>query len=207
MAAYEDKDYFYDRGESDKSVFFGTGEYDITPSTLLIVGASYERRKEDGYFTWGFPRYSDGRDLGMSPSTAYNPKWAHWYFTNKEVFVRAEQKYGDTGVIKLNLTRFAQKSESREFINHGAVDPITRTGTVSYGGGSDYDSSQDLLDLSFNGLVSLFGLEHRYTVGADYSKVDGGGQKLFDLLGYSYPGPAVDVFNFNPPVLDRKSVV
>lgn len=198
VAAHESKNYFYDRAESSKSVFFGTGEYDITPSTLLIVGASYERRKEDGYFTWGFPRYTDGRALGLPTSTAFNPEWAHWYLTNQEVFLRAEQKYGDTGVVKLNLTRFAQKSELRQFVNYGAVDPITLTGTVSYAGGADYDSAQNLLDLSFNGTVSLFGLEHRYTFGADYSDVDGGGQKDYTLLGYEYPGPAINVFDFDP---------
>ncbi|MBL8270911.1 TonB-dependent siderophore receptor [Steroidobacter sp.] len=207
VAAYEDKNYFYDRGESNKSVFFGTGEYDITPSTLLIVGASYERRKEDGYFTWGFPRYTDGRSLGLPTSTAFNPEWAHWYFTNQEVFVRAEQKYGDSGVIKLNATRFAQKSELRQFTNYGAVNPLTGTGTVSYGGGTDYDSVQNLLDLSFNGTVSLFGLEHRYTFGADYSKVDGGGQKDYALTGYAYPGPAVNVFNFDPNAYPEPTAV
>jgi outer membrane receptor for ferric coprogen and ferric-rhodotorulic acid len=207
VAAYEDKDYFYDRGESNKSVFFATGEYDLTPSTLLIAGASYERRKEDGYFTWGFPRYTDGRALNLPTSTAFNPKWAHWYFTNQEVFLRAEQKYGDTGVIKLNMTRFAQKSENRQFINYGGVDPITRTGTISYGGGTDYDSAENLVDLSFNGTLSLFGLEHRYTFGADYSQVDGGGQKDFDLPGYGYPGPAVDVFNFDPGAYPEPTAV
>lgn len=206
VAAHEDRDYFYDRAESTKSVFFGTGEYDITPSTLLIVGASYERRKEDGYFTWGFPRYTDGRALGLPTSTAFNPEWAHWYFTNQEVFLRAEQKYGETGIIKLNLTRFAQKSENRQFVNYGAVDPTTRTGTLSYGSGADYDTVQSLLDLSFNGTVSLFGLEHRYTFGADYSDVDGGGQKDYELLGYQYPGPAIDVFNFDPSAYPEPDV-
>lgn len=198
VAAKEDKDYFYERAKSTKTIAYGTAEYDLTPSTLVIAGASYERRKEDGFATWGFPRFSDGRSLDLPRSDALNVDWAHWYITTKEVFTRAEQKYGATGVIKLNLTHIAQSSENRQFISYGGVDPITRVGNVSYGFGNDYDATQSLYDLSANGTVELFGLEHRYTVGTDYSKIDGGGAKGYRLVGYDYPGPAIDVFNFDP---------
>lgn len=204
VGAFENKDYFYDRGESDKKIGFGTLEYDLTASTLVIAGVSYERRKEDGYFIQGFPRYSDGSDLNLPRSKSLAPDWSHWHLTSKEAFARVEQRYGDNGVLKLNVTRLQQDSENVQYIAYGSVDPVTLTGPVSYGRSSTFSSKQNLADLSANGTFELFGGEHRYTVGADYSEIDGGGQKGRRMIGYDYPGPAIDVFApFDPSLYPR----
>jgi len=206
VAAYQDNGYVYDRAESEKKILYGTAEYDLTPSTLLIGGLSYERRKEDGYYPQGTGRYTTGEDIRLPRHWAYNPDWSHWYFTNKEAFLRVEQQYGDSGVLKLNLTRLEQENTSRIFYAYGALNPETLTGVYGAGTGSDNKSTQDLFDLSANGTFALFGGEHRYTLGVDYAKVDAGGSKDYDLDGYPYNsrpefgpvGPAVDLFNFDP---------
>ncbi|MBL8271587.1 TonB-dependent siderophore receptor [Steroidobacter sp.] len=202
VAAYEGKDYFYERAESDKKLFFGTFEYDIAADTTLIAGASYERRKEHNYFVSGVMRYDDGRDLQLSRETAFNPDWSHWFSTTREAFARVEHKYGATGMLKLNLTRLEQDSENRQFLALGAVSSTTGTGPRAYMRGSDLSSAQDLLDLSASGTFNAFGLQHRYTVGADYAKVDAGGQKDIRATNYfdAVTGPAVDVFDFDPTI-------
>ncbi|MBL8271771.1 TonB-dependent siderophore receptor [Steroidobacter sp.] len=207
VGAYENKDYFYDRAESEKTIFFGTVEYDLTPSTLVAVGANYERRKEDGYFIQGFPRYLDGRDLKLPRSKSLAPDWSLWHFTTKEAFARVEQDYG-TGKLKLNVTRIEQESANQQFISYGAVDPVTLTGPVSYGRSSSFDSTQNLIDLSATGGFELFGRQHNYTIGADYSAIDGGGQKGYSMTGYDYPGPAIDVFApFDPAQFPEPDLV
>lgn len=211
VAAYQDNGYVYDRAESEKKVLFGTAEYDLTPSTLLIGGLSYERRKEDGYYPQGTGRYSTGEDIRLPRHWAYNPDWSHWYFTNKEAFLRVEQQYGDSGVIKLNLTRLEQDNTSRIFYSYGALNPETMTGVYGAGTGSDNVSSQNLFDLSANGTFTLWGGEHRYTLGIDYAKVDGSGSKDYELDGYPYNsrpefgpvGPPVDLFHFDPTLYPR----
>lgn len=200
VGAYEGKDYFYDRAESGKTLLFGTIEYDIAAATTLIAGASYERRKEHNYFVSGVMRYDDGRDLRLPRETAFNPDWSHWYSTTREAFARVEHKLGVTGTLKLNLTRLEQQSENRQFVALGAVSPTTGTGPRAYLRGSDLTSVQDLLDLSASGTFDAFGRQHRYTIGADYVKVDAGGQR--DIRATNYldivTGPAVDVFDFDP---------
>lgn len=199
VTAYEDKNYFYDRAESTKTLLFGTLEYDLTPSTLVIAGGSYENRKEDAYFIQGFPRYSDGTDLKAPRSMAFNPEWAYFHFTTEEAFLRAQQKYGASGVLKLNLTRLTQDTRDRQVIAIGAVDPVTLLGPRASSRASDHDSVQNFLDLSAHGAFQLFGREHRYTLGADYSELDDDGFKAYELLGYgSETGPLVDVFHFDP---------
>lgn len=206
VTAYQNNGYIYDRAESKKTILYGTAEYDLTPSTLVIGGLSYERRKEDGYYPQGTGRYANGEDIRLPRKWAYNPDWSHWYFTNKEAFLRVEQSYGDSGTIKLNLTRLEQENDSRIFYAYGALDPVTMTGVYGAGTGNDNIANQNLLDLSASGTFGLFGGEHRYTVGVDYAKVDGGRSKAYSLDGYPYNsrpalgpvGPAIDLFNFDP---------
>ncbi|MBL8267499.1 TonB-dependent siderophore receptor [Steroidobacter sp.] len=199
VGAYANKDYYYDRSESEKTLLFGTAEYDLAKATQLIVGASYEDRKEDAYAMQGHPRYSDGRDLKLSRSVAFNPDWARRYLTSREFFARVEHGYGSTGVVKLNLTRLEQSSESRTFIAYGFIDPVTLSGNQAIVRANDYESVQDLLDLSASGTLALFGREHRYTLGVDYAQIDGGGEREYRAEGYVFPnGRPLDVFNFDP---------
>jgi len=201
VGAFEDKNYFYDRAESNKVMAFGTAEYDLTPTTLLIGGFNYERRKEDNLAVQGFPLYSDGSRIKIPRSTAFNPDWAHWYMTTREAFASLEQKYGEGGVFKVTATHLQQNNDVAQMTLLAwpmGVDPATNLARAT-GGLSSYDSSQDLLDASFNGTFTLFGREHRYTVGADFSKVDAGPRKGYDAGGYEWPGSLeVPVLNFDP---------
>lgn len=197
VAAVQDNDYFYDRGESHKTLLYGTVEYDLTPSLLLIGGASYERRKEDGYYLGG-PRYSNGASLDLPRSTSLSPDWSHWYFTTREYFVRAEQTFGNDSIVKFSATRSDQESMAKVINIYGAVDPVTLTGSNMFGSGYQPVSVQDMFDFSINGRFELFGQRHRYTLGTDYAKVDGGGASYHDLLGYEWPGKPVNVFGFDP---------
>jgi outer membrane receptor for ferric coprogen and ferric-rhodotorulic acid len=210
VGAYENKSYFYRNAESDKRLGFATIEYDLTPTTLLIAGGTYERRKEDGYTNRGLPRYSNGADLQLGPETSLTPKWSHWYSTTKEMFARAEQSYGTSGVLKLNFTRLEESSDSSYMYAFGAINPLTLTGAQVRAFGDEYSAQQELLDLSASGKFTLFGREHRYTIGTDYSRIDGGGQKLYFLTGYAPFGTtygAVDLFNFDPNLYPQTAPV
>lgn len=201
VAAMQDSGYFYQRAKSDRKTLFGTLEYDLTPSTLLITGASYERRKEDGYSPQGTGRYTDGRALDLPRHWAYNPDWSHWYFTTKEAFLRVDQQYGETGLLKVNLTRTDQESVSRTVTPYGEVNPVTGAGMFAGGWATDNFNTQTLLDVSANGHFPLFGREHRYTVGADYAKIDGDGSSLSRLDGYAWGinnGRPINPWDFDP---------
>lgn len=198
VGAYEDKGYFVDRAGTEKLVGYGTLEVDITDSTLLAIGANYEDRDESAYSNSGLPRYTDGRDLQLPRSTNLSADWSHWFFETKEVFARLEQQYGRDGVLKLNVTHIEQDSEQRSMFTRVAVNPVTRTGATARATGGDFTSVQDLVDLSASGTFELFGRSHRYTVGTDYARIDGGGQRSYTMPGYTFAtAQPLDVFNFN----------
>ena len=199
VAAYVDKGYFWERSNTRKDIVYGVLEFDATDTTLLAMGVNYEKRDESSYMGWsGVPRYADGGDLGLPRGLNFAPDWSHWDFTNKEFFARAEQKYGQTGTLKLNLTHIQQESEAKYLLISGYVDPANDKRPIAYASHNEYDSSQTLADLSASGRFGLFGRsDHAYTVGVDFAELDGGGQKVYNMQGYTYPGPLVDVFNYD----------
>ena len=199
VAAYVDKGYFWDRANTRKDIVYGVLEFGATDTTVLSLGANYEKRDESGYVGWaGVPRYADGGDLFLPRSQSFAPDWARWDFTNKEFFFKAEQKYGETGTIRLNLSRIEQESEGKYLLIYGYVDPATSARPLAYGSHTAYDSAQDLADLSASGKFGLFGRsDHSYTVGVDFAELDGGGQQNY-VSGYTYGPNPIDVFNYDP---------
>lgn len=202
VGAYQEGNHFYDAGEVTREFFFGTAEYDLTPSTLLIAGASYENRQERGFPVGGLPRYSNGANLGLPRSTVLASDWNYWDFVTREYFARLEQHFGESGLIQLNYTLQNQDSPYGTFYPTGAVDPITHMGTILRANTTqtDYTDDRDLLDLSVSGEFSLFGRSHRYTVGADHvnSKRGYTQYRSLDENGNPYPARPIDVFNFDP---------
>lgn len=200
VASYMDRGYFWDRYTTEKDIIYGVLDLDVTDDTLLTVGANYEKRNDDGYAGYnGFPRYSDGTNLGLPRSYNVAPEWARWHTKTQEVFGKLEQGYGETGKLRLNVSQIEQESTMRQVIANGTVDVVTLDGPVMYGSAADYESVQRLLDLSASGKFQLFGRTHSYTVGADYAKVDGGGLRDYLAPGFNWSDPiAFDFFNDDP---------
>ncbi|MBL8265180.1 TonB-dependent siderophore receptor [Steroidobacter sp.] len=199
VASYMDRGYHLDRYTTEKQIVYGTMEFDATDSTLIAVGANYEKRDDGGFPAWtGLPRYSDGRLLELPREFSPAPSWAHWTFETQEFFGRVEQKYGETGVLRLNVNQIEQDSELNYLAVQGAVNPATLAGSTIYGTRADYSSIQRMLDLSASGKLDLFGRSHSYTVGMDYTALDGG------QLGYVQPGfeysnmVPINYFNYDP---------
>ncbi len=64
VAARESQDYFYDIAWKRSYAFYGIVEVDLTPSTLVSVGANIQD-VDNNPFYYGLPRYSTGADLGL----------------------------------------------------------------------------------------------------------------------------------------------
>ena len=199
VVALGDRNYFWDRANNEKQVVYGALEYDITDTTLLNVGATHEKRNEGAYVGWsGLPRYSNGASLGLPRSTNFATDWSRWDQNTKELFANVEQKYGNSGTIKLNTTQLRQDSVARYSTVYGFLDVAAGIQPGITASHNEYSSKQTLIDLSASDTFELFGRSHRYTVGTDYAKLDGGGQRNYDMgTYYSWPGTPVDVFNYD----------
>ena len=193
VAAEEERDYFYDNAESDKSVLYGVVEADVTGSTMVSVGFSYEQQDRTGLY-FGLPRYSTGADLKLSRSECLCTEWSSRDDLARELFVKVEQSLGDSWRLKLNLGKQWLDYEYQQGNAAGAIDPSTRTGPLLSGSRTDVANNVKLADVTLDGRFEVFGLGQELVLGANW-------QDMFsDGTGVSYypTRPAVDVFAFNP---------
>ncbi|MBL8271088.1 TonB-dependent siderophore receptor, partial [Steroidobacter sp.] len=208
VGVFEDKEYFWDRADSNKKMVYGVLENDIGSDIVVSVGGVYENRRDNGYWYGGVPRYADGRDLHLSRTRSLVPDWGFSETTTKEVFAKLDYDIRDNLALAMNVTYQDQQSESLTAYVKGAINPVTLTGASFTSWANDTPSERAAVDLHLKGSFELFGREHKFAVGGDYSKSDGGGARFFYMMGYPFVnGPTVDVFNFNPSLLPRPNRV
>ncbi|MBL8269803.1 TonB-dependent siderophore receptor, partial [Steroidobacter sp.] len=202
VASYMDRGYHQDRYTTKKKILFGTLEFDATDSTVLAVGMNYEKRDDEGFPAWGgLPRFTNGTTLPLPRTYSTAPPWARWNFETVEAFGRLEQRYGETGTIRLNVNQIEQDSELAYATIFGAVNPTTMLGSRIYAGRSDMSAVQRLADLSASGKFDLFGRSHSYTVGTDYAQLNGG-QTDYATPGLSFADNVpINYFTYNPRTL------
>ncbi len=202
VAAYQNRDFFYDFAREKRRVLYGVIEADASPVTLVTLGASLENRKgvKPGE---GLPRYRDGGDLGLPRSTSSGTPWARYDNKSWQAFGRLEHQVSERWQVRVDAT---YSDLDRDDINAsiwGAVDPATRAGPVWFGGGGNQHTRRTGVDAYVSGSVHLFGQDHDIVVGADLQR------ETFTLNGSitsPWLGTPVDMFNIVYPVLSNVDV-
>jgi outer-membrane receptor for ferric coprogen and ferric-rhodotorulic acid len=98
-----DRRYFYETAKLKGGRLFGALEYDLTASTLVTVGASYER-VDALPFVSGLPRYFNDLDPHLPRSTGLTFDWAAYDTRTSEIYFQLAQELGATWKLKINAT-------------------------------------------------------------------------------------------------------
>ncbi|MFT4246846.1 MAG: TonB-dependent siderophore receptor [Pseudomonas sp.] len=195
VLVWQDQDFFYDLAHSTKKIAYGVLDYDLTPATVVGLGAS--RTWQDALpFTSGLPRYRSGADLNLPRSTSFAFPWNDYALDTTEVFGWLEHKFNDSWNLKFNTARIKQDRASVYGSVSGAVNPVTLAGPRQVQEREDKVSTQLTADLALNGSFELFGHTQRLTVGGNYARADGGGYTMY--VPPSLSSVAVNVFDFDP---------
>ncbi|MEG2877828.1 MAG: TonB-dependent siderophore receptor [Comamonas sp.] len=177
VLAYQDGNSYFDHVSLEKPSLYGVLEADLTPETLLTVGASYGKVKQTGDYG-GLPRFADGRDLGLSGRTVFSNDWSYFHYKNQEVFAQLAHRFDNHWQLKLNATH-AQTDQNRLWSSlSGPVNPQTLTGPLWRGGLLDSSNTQDSVDLNLGGPFSALGRRHELLLGLDWQRVRSHWQNL-----------------------------
>ncbi|VFT54289.1 Fe(III)-pyochelin outer membrane receptor [Pseudomonas aeruginosa] len=93
VAAYEDRDYFYDVADQGTRLLYGVTEFDLSPDTLLTVGAQYQHIDSITNMA-GVPMAKDGSNLGLSRDTYLDVDWDRFKWDTYRAFGSLEQQLG-----------------------------------------------------------------------------------------------------------------
>jgi outer membrane receptor for ferric coprogen and ferric-rhodotorulic acid len=167
-----------------QSLLYGTIEADITPTTLVTVGASYQRLIQKAMYL-GYPTFSNTQML-TDPSLYIGSPDNRQSFTTTTAFGTIEQKLGAGWKAKFTAQAFNTFSSVSTLYPYGdGVDPTT--GNTSAASFLNRESNvMRTFDLFAAGPVPLFGRTHQLTVGLDYQTNHFGLHDNFNFVPQTY---------------------
>ncbi|HBO4455942.1 TPA: Fe(3+)-pyochelin receptor FptA [Pseudomonas aeruginosa] len=202
VAAYEDRDYFYDVADQGTRLLYGVTEFDLSPDTLLTVGAQYQHIDSITNMV-GVPMAKDGSNLGLSRDTYLNVDWDRFKWDTYRAFGSLEQQLGGGWKGKVSAEYQEADSRLRYAGSFGAIDPQTGDGGQLTGAAYKFKSIQRSLDANLNGPVRLFGLTHELLGGVTYAQ----GETRQDTARFlNLPNTPVNVYRWDPHGVPRPQI-
>ncbi|MFT3815826.1 MAG: TonB-dependent siderophore receptor [Acidovorax sp.] len=172
VANVENQDLIWDTSWRHDRLLYGTLEADLTPSTLLRVGASYgeadQRANWTGSMAYATPINGTYQLFG-SPSTNLSAPGGHNRYSSATVFAELEQKLAAGWSAKLGFNHLENQSSVLNYTGMGLVDNATNLQSVSADKWHQKDN-QDSVDAFVTGPLQLFGRTHALTFGASYTR-------------------------------------
>lgn len=202
VAAYEDRDYFYDVADQGTRLLYGVTEFDLSPDTLLTVGAQYQHIDSITNMA-GVPMAKDGSNLGLSRDTYLDVDWDRFKWDTYRAFGSLEQQLGGGWKGKVSAEYQEADSRLRYAGSFGAIDPQTGDGGQLTGAAYRFKSIQRSLDANLNGPVRLFGLTHELLGGVTYAQ----GETRQDTARFlNLPNTPVNVYRWDPHGVPRPQI-
>ncbi|MFS6897272.1 Fe(3+)-pyochelin receptor FptA [Pseudomonas aeruginosa] len=202
VAAYEDRDYFYDVADQGSRLLYGVTEFDLSPDTLLTVGAQYQHIDSITNMA-GVPMAKDGSNLGLSRDTYLDVDWDRFKWDTYRAFGSLEQQLGGGWKGKVSAEYQEADSRLRYAGSFGAIDPQTGDGGQLTGAAYKFKSIQRSLDANLNGPVRLFGLTHELLGGVTYAQ----GETRQDTARFlNLPNTPVNVYRWDPHGVPRPQI-
>ncbi|WMJ68196.1 TonB-dependent receptor [Stenotrophomonas sp. 24(2023)] len=173
VLSYLDTDYFVDIRHQRAPQGYAVLEADLTPRTLLTVGASRAIVDSRGVGGGDVPRYSDGSDIGLPRHTSLTQPWSTAQSRTTELFGALAHEFDNHWKLKLNVMRSTSDYNGTTAFGYGALDKATGKGVAWYGGGHYlYENEQTLADASLSGAFTVAGRTHEFLLGVDRQEIE-----------------------------------
>ncbi|TDR56016.1 outer membrane receptor for ferric coprogen and ferric-rhodotorulic acid [Halomonas ventosae] len=207
VAAGMESDSYLDRLSRERGLLYGVLEADVTDSTLVTLGHTWQQNNTDGNMWGSLPLYdSAGNPTDYDVETSSAPDWSYWDVETHRSFLEVQQALGERWALKGTLTHLDMLSDTQLFYIYGTPDAATGRISDDQLTLSRYDRhlEQWVADLHAKGDVDAFGRSHQLVVGTDWSQsrnqqrsldpttsFDAGGQGLPPLDDWNgrYPEP------------------
>ncbi|TFY84313.1 TonB-dependent siderophore receptor [Pseudomonas kairouanensis] len=195
VISYNNANSYLDTAQKENQLFYGILEADVSESTLVTLGYSYQKERNSGYDWSGLPIHTDGTFYPLSRSTSLTGDWNHLDKRNTTVFTDIQHTFANDWKAVLAVNQMWSKSD---FLGNytwpaGTTDQFTLNPRHFR-----YDDTQTSIDGYASGPFQLLGREHELIIGGNWRKDD------FDYHGgrdatYRYVVDMNNVAAFDPP--------
>lgn len=163
---------FQDHQEKNKQLFFATVEADLTPATVLRLGADHQENRPKGSSWGGVPIwFTNGEVINWDRSTNLAPSWNHWSTTTKTAFVALDHALDNGWKTHIGFASSKQSYDAQLAMALGNVAPGSyHVDGQPYSYWYRGQRAQDAMDAKAEGKFTLFGREHEAVFGASASR-------------------------------------
>ncbi|MFW2516543.1 TonB-dependent siderophore receptor [Aliarcobacter butzleri] len=174
VAKHQDKKSYMDNYEKQTDVFYGVVDMDLTDTTYLSFGASYENIQRDGVRWGGLPAfYTDGSRTNFSRSKTVSDDWAYWDNKTTSYFADLKQYIYDDISINASYSNRTMDSKTAIAYYFGTVNKVTNNADgFLYDYVSDAKEEENNLNLYASIPFELAKLDHEIITGFGYNKYD-----------------------------------
>lgn len=197
VAAYQDKHSFLDHYQRKTNVYYGILEVDLTPDTLLTVGADYQDSDPKGS-SWTGTRTvydPDGNTLDLPRSFNNGPKWSSWEQYSRTVFATLEHNFANGWVAKAQYNHQINGYDAPL----GYISQDSATESSIYARKYTGETISDSLDVYTSGPFELFGREHQMVIGQSLSRSHWKGK---DYSNATYYDNSYDFFQWHGEAIE-----
>ncbi|MDT8880461.1 TonB-dependent siderophore receptor [Halomonas saccharevitans] len=172
VAAGQDSDSYLDRLHRERGVLYGVLEADLTDSTQLALGHTWQQNDTDSNMWGALPLYdSAGNPTDYDRSTSSAPNWSYWNGETQRSFVELTQRLSDDWSLKGTVTHLDMVSDTELFFIGTVPDADTgRIPNSFYLSKYDRHLEQWVADVHAKGDVEAFGRTHQLVLGSDWSQ-------------------------------------
>lgn len=166
---------YTDLFEQDTDVFYGVLEKDLSHSTLVRLGVSYQHDDPTAPVWGGLQaKFNNGNFTDWSRSTTSAADWTKWETSNTNVFTSLNHIFSNGWELTTNYNHMKYKADSKLLYMYDAdgmsFDQTTGEGLTSWPYNSYGESKQQSIDAQLRGQISLLNTDADIVIGALYSE-------------------------------------
>lgn len=208
VMAYQKQNSFVDYEYSNRRVFYGVLEGDLTDTTTVTANVQFQNNKyNDDY---GVQMGPQGQDLGYSRSAFFGASWGELEKENRLYTLRLDQQLANDWQLRATFNRSETDVDNEGVFMAGEVDLATGDGLGSRSVLLQREFASNAFDIYLSGPVQLFNREHELVFGANTVNQTNRSRNLIDEIPanlYTYDPatrPYPSVTQFDPwPSMDK----
>lgn len=173
VGAYDDSESYLDRHQDETKLGYGIIEADLSDTTLLTLGHSYDRSHSQGVLWGALPlTYTDGSATDYDVSTSNSPDWTFAITEQTQSFVELKQLIGERWSFNAVYTANKSDYESELFYVYGTPDADTEIGLFGWASAYDRVEKQQNMDAYFSGDFDVAGRNVMLVAGYSHSDTE-----------------------------------
>lgn len=172
VVKHESTDSFADLYEKENNLFYGVLDADLTDSTYLSVGASYQNLERSGIKWGGLPAfYTDGSLTHFDRYLTVTSDWTYWNTNTTTAFAQLKQKLFNDITLNVNYDyRQIDAETALLYLWSGSVDKATNSSAGLYPYTDTSKTTQNNADIYFSAPFTLAGLQQEVVAGFMYNQ-------------------------------------